>query len=500
MKGGRVYITGAGPGDEKLITLRALELIREADVILYDRLGARNFLQFAKDGCEKIDAGKGPQHHTMGQELINDTLVQKAKEGKKVLRLKGGDPFLFGRGGEEAERLSEEGISFEIVPGVSSFYSAAAYAGIPVTHRECASSVHVFTGHRQKEKDLDYDVIAKIEGTLIFLMGMKHLSHICQQLIANGKNPATPVAVVQWGTTYCQKEVIGTLEDIVSLVEREKIGHPAVIVVGDVVRTKDKIAWQKYRFLWGKRILLTGSGKSVAEVKAYLQEEGAEVSVLPMMEIEEPDTYAPFDQELQRINEFTWIFFTSVRAVEVFFERMKKNRIDIRFMNHCKIFCIGEKTKQAIEEKGLFTDYMPQKFHSLAAVEEMDSFITKEDRIFFPASALADDTLEKKAREIGAAFVRVTTYRNHMPKRIEEDLLLELEEGKFDAIGFFSSSQVQHLWELVKEIPGACALCSIGPSTSHTIKEKKGKVTAEAEIATANGLAKAIEGIWTSDL
>lgn len=491
MKEGKVYIVGAGPGDEKLISVRAMELIGEADVILYDRLGAKGFIQFAKETCEKIDAGKQPNNHTLHQYEINQLLVEKAKEGKKVLRLKGGDPFLFGRGGEEAEALFAEGVPFEVVPGISSFYSACTYAGIPVTHRDFAASFHVFTGHRKKDTEMDFETMGKLEGTLIFLMGMKHLEGICKGLMENGKPKHTPTAIVQWGTTSRQRSVIGKLSNICELAEREGIGHPAVIVVGDVVQAQERIAWQKYRPLWGRRILLNGVGESLRETKEMLQEEGAEVVAFPTISIEKPDSFVAFDQALAELPSYTWLFFTSVRAVESFFERMKEQKIDVRSLQGIKIFCIGEKTKEAVEERGMFVDRVPQHFNSVQGAEELAEFISEKDCILFPASELASDTLEDKAKELGATFQRVTAYSNRFPKN--ESVLKEFMEEPFDAIGFFSSSQVVNFLKMTDDKMEGVKLCSIGPMTSDCIRQAGFEVFTEATVSTGMGLAKAIK-------
>ena len=346
MKKGKVYIAGAGPGDENLISVRAMELVKQADVIVYDRLAAERFLQYANKECEKINAGKQPQNHRLNQKQINQVLIEKAKEGKKVLRLKGGDPFLFGRGGEECEELQKAGISFEVIPGISSFYSVCAYAGIPVTHRNCASSFHVFTGHRAENEELDYKTIANMEGTLLFLMSMKNLSLISKKLIEQGKNEYTPTAVIQWGTTSKQKSVTAYLKDIAQVAEQQCIGHPSVVIIGDVV--KQRMDWQKYRPLFGKHIVLAGSGESALESKKILQQEGAEVTIYSAIEIIEQENN--LIQEMNRLHKYTWIFFTSVHSVKVFFHAMKSQKKDIRTLQGIGIYCIGEKTKEEVEE------------------------------------------------------------------------------------------------------------------------------------------------------
>lgn len=486
MKAGRVYITGAGPGDEKLISIRAMELIKQADVIVYDRLAGEKFLTYAKKECEKINAGKQPQNHRLNQSQINTVLIKKAKEGKKVLRLKGGDPFLFGRGGEECEELEKAGVAFEVIPGISSFYSVCAYAGIPVTHRECASSFHVFTGHRVENGELDYSTIAKVEGTLVFLMSMKNLAVISKRLIEEGKDENTPVCAIQWGTTSKQRSVTANLKEIAQKAEQSGIGHPSVVVMGEVV--KQRMDWQKYRPLFRKHIVLAGSGESAQEAKEMLQEEGAEVTVYSAIDIVEKRENLV--KEMKEIGKYNWIFFTSVHAVETFFSTMLEIKKDIRALQGIGIFCIGEKTKQAVEKRGIIVDKVPQYYNSKSGAEEMEKFLKKGDKILFPASELASTVLEQKAKELGIDITRVTAYENHIVTEGADKIKKEFEKGIFDGVGFFSSSQAKNLFNIVGESVKNCQLFAIGEVTEQTILKMGGKVAARAEISTAKGLAE----------
>ena len=488
MKIGRVYITGAGPGEEKLISVRALELIKRADVIVYDRLGAERFLMYSKKECEKINAGKQPQNHRLNQSQINEILIQKAKEGKSVVRLKGGDPFVFGRGGEECEELEKAGIPFEVVPGISSFYSVCAYAGIPVTHRECASSFHVFTGHRVDNGELDYASIAHMEGTLVFLMSMKNLCTISEKLIQQGKSENTPVCAIQWGTTSRQRSVTANLKDIAQKAEQQNIGHPSVVIMGDVV--KQKIDWQKYRPLFGKHIVLAASGETAFEAKELLQEEGAEVTIYSGIEIKE--NRKELSKEIKNLKQYTWIFFTSVNSVECFFEAMQKQKKDIRQLQGIGIFCVGEKTKQAVEKRGIFVDRIPEQYNSKSAAKDMEQFVKKGDNILFPASELASTILEQKAQELGVTMVRVTAYQNHINTNGIEKIKSDLKKGNIDAIAFFSSSQAKNLHLLLGEDMKKCQLFAIGEQTQQSILQLVENVKATAEISTGKGVAKKI--------
>ena len=488
MQIGRVYITGAGPGDEKLISVKALELVKQADVIVYDRLGAERFLKYSKKECEKINAGKQPQNHRLNQSQINEILIQKAKEGKSVVRLKGGDPFVFGRGGEECEELEKAGIPFEVVPGISSFYSVCAYAGIPVTHRECASSFHVFTGHRVDNGELDYSSIAHMEGTLVFLMSMKNLHIISEKLIQQGKDENTPVCAIQWGTTSKQKSVTAILKNIARKAEQQNIGHPSVVIMGDVVN--QKMDWQKYRPLFGKHIMLAGSGETACEAKALLQQKGAEVTIYSGIEIVE-DT-EELSKEIQNLKQYTWIFFTSVNSVECFFKAMQKQKKDIRALQGIGIFCIGEKTKQAVEKRGIFVDRIPQQYNSESAAKDMEQFLKKGDTILFPASELASTVLEKKAKELGIAMIRVKAYQNHINTNGIEKIKNDVKKGNIDAIAFFSSSQAKNLFLLLGEDIKKCQLFAIGEQTQQSILHMGAEVKATAEISTGKGLAEKI--------
>lgn len=486
MKKGRVYIAGAGPGDEKLISIRAIELIQEAEVIVYDRLAAERFLSYTKKDCEKINAGKQPQNHRLNQAQINEILIQKAKQGKKVLRLKGGDPFVFGRGGEECEALQQAGIPFEVVPGISSFYSVCAYAGIPVTHRDFASSFHVFTGHRVENEELDYSTMAKMEGTLIFLMSMKNLEHISQNLMKNGKDKNTPVCVIQWGTTKKQKSITANLEEIAQKAKQANMGHPSVVIMGEVV--KQKMDWQKNRPLFGKHILLAGTGESVLEAKALLQEEGAEVTTYSAIQIIEKSEN--LIKEIETLKQYTWIFFTSVSSVDIFFDTMKKIKKDVRDLQGIRIFCIGEKTKQAVEKRGIFVDKVPQQYNSKSAAEEMQNFLSPKDKILFPASELASTMLQQKAKSMNVEMVRVTAYENHICT--DEIIKQCFQKEMFDAIGFFSSSQVKNLFSIAGEAIKKCALFAIGETTAQSIYAMGGEVTATAEVSTGTHLASSL--------
>lgn len=495
MKKGRVYITGAGPGDERLVTVRCKELIENADVIVYDRLASEKLLNYAKKDCELIYAGKEPKNHTLNQQEINTVLVKKAKENKSVLRLKGGDPFIFGRGGEEAERLFDEGIDFEILPGISSFYSVCAYAGIPVTHRDYSSSVHVFTGHKKNDGDIDYKAISKLKGTLVFLMSMKNLYKITEELINEGIDKNMPAAVIQWGTTPNQKVVVGTVFDIAKKAKEENIGHAAVAVIGDVVKAREKIEWQKYRPLWKKKIAVTRTTEKSGEIEKILSEYGAYVMPFPTIKIGEPSDYSKLDNAIYNISKYNWIVFTSVNGVESFFLRMKKLHKDIRCLYNAKIFVIGERTKKAVEERGLFVDAMPEKYNSDEGGIVLANNIYEKDLVLYPTSDIAGDNIVKSVEKAGGIVEKVIAYTNTVNDDINKNVLNDIKNGGYDAIVFASSSQAKNFMDITEKQYGSAKICSIGVKTTETLENMSVNVDVTAKNSTVKGICDAVLNI-----
>ncbi len=493
MKKGRVYLVGAGPGDEKLISVRGLELIEKADVIVYDRLVPEGLLSYGKAECEKIYAGKLPDRHTLRQEEMNRLLTQKAGEGKIVVRLKGGDPLIFGRGAEEGEELWKEGIPFEIVPGISSFYSAPAYAGIPVTYRECSSSFHVFTGHFKEEFKLDYKTVAALEGTLLFLMGMKNLSLITEGLMREGKDRNTPAAVIEWGTTPNQRECIGTLADISWKAEEMQMSHPSVIVIGDVVKEGGKLNWQKFRPLWGKKILLCRPKKDASVIKDRLNELGAQVTVFPTIEIRPAGDYSRLDCCITKLSEYNWLFFTSANGVSFFFQRLLTLNLDARALCGKKIFCIGSRTRQALEDRGILADYMPRHFNSIEGAALLKKILKKGDNILFPTSDIGRDILAEEARRQGALCDKVTAYETVPNPKPDKNIMGKIREGYYDTVVFASSSQAENYYALMGAECGGAKICSIGEMTTATAVSLGFEVACQSREASADSLIEAVK-------
>lgn len=487
---GKVYLIGAGPGDMGLFTLKGLDIIKRADVVVYDNLATDSILNQVKEDAELIYAGKRAAKHFLKQEETNMVLVEKALEGKMVARLKGGDPFIFGRGGEEAAKLVEYGIEFEVVPGISSSYSVPAYCGIPVTHREAASSFHVITGHEGNHKNgetvLDYGTLAKEEGTLIFLMGLGNLPNITKSLIENGKDPKTPVAVLQEGTTARQKVAVGTLETIVEEVKKRGIQTPAISVVGEVVSLRETLDWYGKKPLSGKSVLVTGTKAMGERLTPLLREEGAEVIEFGLVTtkklIEEPLVEA-----VEHIDEYTWAVFTSANGVKFFFDYLKENRTDIRSLAGLKFAVIGEGTAKALEERGIMYEYLPTAFSSKDMAEQMIPHLTKEDKVLLLRAKEASPELTNALADAGIAYNAVSLYHTVYDERKADELARIV---KFvDYITFASSSAVKAFMKMMDgntEFDSKCI--SIGPVTTKTAEDMGLSIYKTATVYSADGI------------
>jgi uroporphyrinogen III methyltransferase/synthase len=487
---GKVYLIGAGPGDMGLFTLKGLEIIRKADVVVYDNLATDSILNEVKDTAELIYAGKRAAKHYLKQEETNMVLVEKALEGKMVARLKGGDPFIFGRGGEEAAKLVEYGIEFEVVPGISSSYSVPAYCGIPVTHREAASSFHVITGHEGNHKNgstvLDYQTLAKEEGTLIFLMGLGNLPNITKSLMENGKNPATPVAVLQEGTTARQRVAVGTLETIVDEVKHQGIQTPAISVVGDVVNLRETIDWYGKKPLSGKSVLVTGTKAMCGRLTPRLREEGAEAIEFSLVNTEKLIEESLVNA-IEEIKDYTWAVFTSANGVRFFFEYLKENRIDLRSLHALKFAVIGEGTAKALEERGIFYEYLPTAYSSKDMAEQMIPRLTKEDKVLLLRAKEASKELPDALEKAGVSYTAVSLYHTVYDRRKADELNRIIRF--VDYITFASSSAVKAFWEMVEDKDAIVGKCiSIGPVTTKTADQLGLTIDQTASVYSAEGI------------
>lgn len=500
MNRGIVYLVGAGPGDPKLITVKGLECLQKADTIIYDRLAGHRLLAFARPGAEVIYVGKSPDRHTLKQAEINRLLVEKAQEGKVVTRLKGGDPFVFGRGGEEAEVLFEAGIPFEIVPGVTSAIAAPAYAGIPVTHRDCTSTFAIITGNEdplKEDSSIDWGKISTGAGTLVFLMGMANLPKITLRLIENGRLPQTPVALVRWGTRPEQRTLVGTLENINEKVAGAGFKNPAVIIVGEVVKLRDKLNWFETKPLFGKRVLVTRSREQASVLSEAIEALGGEPFEFPTISVVEPEDYAPLDQAIKELNNYKWVIFTSVNGVKAFFQRLSHHRKDIRELCSAKLCAIGPKTKEALENYGLLVETVPGEYRAEEIVDELRGKVGAGERILLPRADIARKVLPEALGRMGAVVTEVTAYRTVMGGGNGAGVKEMLEQGEIQLVTFTSSSTVRNFVKLLdapnlKGLLEAVTVACIGPITADTARELGVKVDVMAKEYTIEGLVKAI--------
>jgi uroporphyrinogen III methyltransferase/synthase len=498
---GLVWIIGAGPGDKKLLTLKAVECMTDAEVIVYDRLLGEGILQYASPKAELVFVGKGPGCHQAEQWQINELLIEKALAGKKVARVKGGDPFVFGRGGEEAAALAGYGIPFVIVPGVSAAIAAPAYAGIPVTHRDYCSAFHIITGHedpKKPESRLNYQALATLEGTLIFLMGVSNLAAIAANLIAHGKDPQTPAAVIQRGTTFAQKVAAAKLKDLAVAAAEAEIGSPAVIVVGQVVAMREQLSWFPSGPLGGKRILVTRTRKQSGKLARLIETLGGEVLECPVIKIagaDLPDREA-FTKISQRLTEFTWIVFTSTNGVEFFWQMLQERQIDLRSLAGLKFGVIGEATAAELWLHGIRADLMPPEYTSAALLAALLPKLISSDKVLLVRAKHASEELPQGLAQAGIHCKKITVYQTLPNEKARQELAEYLKYGEIDILTFTSSSTVRHFINLLNgekpEWLDSSKVVCIGPVTAQTAAESGLKVDAVAEVHTIDGMVAAI--------
>ena len=446
---GIVYLIGAGPGDPGLMTVRGLELIRRADCLVYDYLANEAFLLEASPQAEIIYVGKKGGDHTLPQKDINKLLVEKAREGKIIVRLKGGDPYIFGRGGEEAQELVRHGIPFEVVPGITSAIAVPAYAGIPLTHRQHASLVSFITGHEdptKPESSIPWEVLAKSPGTLVFLMGVKNLADICRELRSHGKSAATPAAVIHRGTTPAQRSVSGNLGNIAQKVEAAGLTPPAIFVVGSVVELQSELNWFETRPLWGKRILVTRSRHQASAFVKLLTEYGATCLEAPTIEVLPPDdSYAALDEALKNLDRYHWLIFTSPNGVSAFFSRLFSSGRDVRALGECKLAAIGAATAQGLREHGLVADVVPTDFRAEGLVSSLSPLVLPGQLLLLPRAQEAREVLPEEMVNRGAIVHVVPSYKTAAPLRLPpatESALKNGDAGCFDLCQFLHRNQL----------------------------------------------------------
>ncbi|MEJ2695688.1 MAG: uroporphyrinogen-III C-methyltransferase [Candidatus Sulfobium sp.] len=517
-KAGVVYLVGAGPGDVGLLTVKGLNCLRKAEAVIYDFHLNAQILNYISHDAEFIYAGKRGGHHTMTQDEINAAIVRKAKEGKVVCRLKGGDPFVFGRGGEEAQVLAREGIRFEVVPGVSSSVAAPAYAGIPLTHRLYSSSFAVIPGYEdttKAESAIDWSKLATGVGTLVFLMAVKNIGVLSRKLIENGRKPETPVAVIRWGTRPDQRTIVGTLKDIAALVREKDIRPPAVMVVGDVVRLRQDLKWYEERPMFGHRVLVTREHSGGFEP---LEELGAEIIRFSTVEVVPPGNWKELDRSIDRLGEYQWLIFTSANGVKYFFMRLFERAVDIRELKGLKVCAIGTRTAEEVEKFGIRVDLVPEKFRAEGLIEAFVKEVRSEGsgarskdtksalqnsgplrgmKFLLPRAEVAREIFPEKVRELGGEIDVPVAYAAAKPELHGKRLKRFLKEGRITIATFTSAATFNNFRELMGEDADALlkdvAIAAIGPVTAKAIEKAGLKVRIMPEEATVESMVSEIK-------
>ncbi len=495
-----VSLVGAGPGDPGLLTLRGQELLAAADVVVYDHLVSDGVLTHARPQAKRIYVGKQASHHTLSQEKINALLIKEAKAGRRVVRLKGGDPTVFGRGGEEALALAKAGIRFEIIPGITSAIAAATYAGIPVTHREMASSMAILTGHEDPSKPssaIRWDRLATACDTIVCLMGVGTLPEVTQQLIRHGRASRTPAAVIEWGTTPRQRTITGTLATIAGEVRRAKLQPPAVLVVGEGVKLRDRLNWFETKPLFAHRILVTRAADKAQELAGQLEALGAAVERLPAIELVSVAANGAFKQAVQALPQTDWVFFTSPEGLGWFTKMLKPYRKDARSLAGCRIGAIGPKTALAIEQAGLHVDFVPRRYSQEGVLQDLPKQVLAGRRAVIFSAEGSRDVLTKGLKARGMRVAKVPIYRTRLPAALKARIT-GIAAQPWDLVTATSASCVDHFSQALRAVGKGTLIkqlrfASIGPVTSQAVRAAGGRVAVEATVSTIDGLVEAIQ-------
>jgi uroporphyrinogen III methyltransferase/synthase len=496
---GTVYLVGAGPGAPGLLTLDGARCLARADVVIYDYLASPRLLEHAPAHAERILVGKHGGGQRVEQSLITELLLDRARRGLTVVRLKGGDPFVFGRGGEEAEALVAAGVPFEVVPGVSSAVAVPAYAGIPLTHRDLASSFTVLTGYEYPDKQemaVHWDAVAQRGNTLVFLMTTRQLRANMEQLIAHGVDPSLPAAVIRWGTVAEQETLVGTVASIADLAAQRRLQPPAIAVVGQVVRLRERLRWFERKPLIGRRIVVTRPRAQAAGFVDALGAAGADVIPCPTIEIVPPASWAPLDAALARIESYDWVVLTSVNGVEMFFARLRALRRDVRALHRARFAAVGPETAAALDARGIVVDVMPEEFRAEAVAAAMRTAGMAGARVLLARAAGAREILPALLREAGAAVEEVASYESALPRTDMREVRELLIAGGIDLITFTSSSTVHNLLRLLgaqaADLLRGVAVGCIGPITADTARAAGLQVAVQPARYTVADFAQAI--------
>lgn len=474
---GTVYIVGAGPGDPGLLTLKGLRYLREAEVVLYDDLLDSRLLNLAPSTCEHIAVGKRGGRKNPSQDAIHALLVERARQGRIVIRLKGGDPFIFGRGGEEALHLRQAGIPFEIVSGVSAASGVLAYAGIPLTHRGTASAALLVTGNEDPAKPdatIDWDQLAAFDGTLVIFMAVRKLARICQQLVAHGRPAATPAAAIEWGTWPDQRTVVADLQHLPTRAKAQQIRSPALIVIGSVVALRQQLNWFESKPLFGRRLLVTRSREQAGPLQQRLEAEGAAVSTLPLLHIGPPKDWTAVDAAQDQLENVAWVVFTSPNSVSFFCDRLYQRGRDARAFAHTRLAAVGLATASALRQHGLVPDLVPPRQSQAALARAFAAFDVADQEILLPASSIGRTELAETLAARGARVRHLATYVNRLPDQVE--LPAALADNKLDLIVFASPSSVHNFQQVLgpqhtKAILTRTHIASIGPTTAEAVRQ-----------------------------
>ncbi|MFO7785656.1 MAG: uroporphyrinogen-III C-methyltransferase [Thermodesulfobacteriota bacterium] len=508
-KSGMVYLVGAGPGDPGLLTIKARDCLLQAEAVVYDYLANPAFLDFAPEGAELVYVGKKAGSQTLSQDEINRLIVDLARTGKRVVRLKGGDPFIFGRGGEEAEELAAAGIPFEVVPGVTSAVAVPAYAGIPLTHRDMTATVAFITGHEDPSKEqtsIAWDRLATGAGTLVFLMGVGNLPNIAERLMDHGRSGETPTAVVRRGTVSRQRTVTGPLKDIARIVRDEGIKPPAIIVVGEVVSLRDTLNWYERRPLFGRRVVVTRAREQASGFMARLSGLGAECIQFPTIRVVPPESWTPLDEAIRNLGTYGWILFTSVNGVRFFFERLEAGEKDARDLKGACVGAIGPATADALKRRGIRPDLVPPEYRAESIAEALGCEPLEGVRVLLPRAEKAREVLPGELERRGAIVDVVPAYRTVRPDRDTTRVRTMFERGEIDLITFTSSSTVTNFADMfagdavsLRDWMKRTAVACIGPITAKTAQGLGFSVDVMPTSYTIDSLTKAVLDYFSSE-
>ncbi|MDU5080658.1 uroporphyrinogen-III C-methyltransferase [uncultured Tissierella sp.] len=488
---GKVYLIGAGPGDPGLITLKGSSYLKEADAVVYDRLASPRLLEDLKEGCRLIYVGKASKDHTKTQDEINEIIFQEANKGNIVARLKGGDPYVFGRGGEEAEYLYDRGIDFEVVPGVTSAIGGLAYAGIPITHRGIATSFHVITGHLKDEnEELDWKALAVLKGTLVFLMGVSNLQKITENLLKHGKSKETPAAIINWGTTPRQQVLEGNLSNIYEKALKEKIKPPSLIAIGDVVSLREKLNFYEKKPLLGENIVVTREKAHAIDTIKKIEKLGGNVISFPTIKLEEITPNKELEEAIKNISKYSYIVFTSVTGVDIFFKKLLELE-DIRTLAGIKIAAVGIKTANAIRKYGIIVDIIPEEFVAEDLIDKLKEVLTREDKVLIPRAKLGRQELVEELGKVSLVD-ELVIYDTVKSKESKDEIINAIEDLDSYYLLFTSSSTFVNFVEILgndsKIILDKGKIISIGPITTKTIEDEGYVVYRQAETYTVDGV------------